>query len=281
MTATTKTIERQVRSRLERVAVVYPSGNTTAVVFDDCPNVDRAALNAAVTRAVARQHPSLPPVEQCCFVIPPTDDRAIARVEMFGREFCGNATRSVVLLVAGPHAGAGHVETSGVTGALAFSVRDDEVTLEMPLPPDAASVQHVAEGVLVEVEGISHLVCTGEVPVDARATLREVIESGRHGVSEVPAFGVTCHDPHTSDAQFCVWVRDVATAFDETACGSGTSAIAIAAAVTSGTSRRLSVRQPSGQPIVATALIDPANGQITHASITGTVEVLHDGPLDL
>lgn len=272
---------RDLPHRLARVAVVSPSGNTTAVVFDDTLDVDRAVLNAAVAGAVARDHPHLPEVEQCCFVTAPTSDRAIARVEMFGREFCGNATRSVVLLVAGADSSTGYIETSGVTGMLAFTVREGEVTLEMPLPPGDGSVRQVEEGTWVEVEGISHLVCRGEGSADARAMLVDVIAGDRYGAADLPAVGVTCHDPSSGDAWFCVWVRDVATAFDETACGSGTSAIGIAAAVVSGASQRLSVRQPSGQPIVATALVDPVSGRLTYSSIAGVVEVLYDGALDL
>lgn len=272
---------RDVPDRLARVAVVSPSGNTTAVVFDDALDVDRAALNAAVTAAVAREHPDLPEVEQCCFVTSPTSDRAIAQVQMFGNEFCGNATRSVVLLVAGAEAAAGYVETSGVSVLLAFKVGDGEVALDMPLPQDAGSVRQVEEGTLVEVEGITHLVCRGEVGADPRALLHDLIDSGRYDVANRPAFGVSWHDPGSGDARFCVWVSDVATAFDETACGSGTSAIGMAAAAVSGVSQRLTVRQPSGQLIVATALIDPVSGRLTYSSIAGAVDVLYDGELDL
>jgi diaminopimelate epimerase len=266
-------------ARLGRVAVVHPSGNATAVVFDDCLDVDRPALNAAVIRAVARQHPDLPEIEQCCFVTAATDGVSVARVEMFGHEFCGNATRSVVRLVAGADGGTGLVQTSGVPCALAFAVDRGEVTLEMPLPATPESVRRVAEGTVVEVEGISHLVC-GPSAGDARTLLENLVATGRYAIADLPAFGVSSFDPATGEARFCVWVRDVATAFDETACGSGTSAIGIAAATAAGETRRLTVRQPSGQSIVATAVVDPA-GRLVSSSIAGPVAVLHDGPLDL
>lgn len=275
--------------RLHRVAVTYPSGNATAIVFDQHRREqDRASLNRRLIDALAAAHPDLPGVEQCCFLTEPDDPRAIARMEMFGGEFCGNAARSVVQVATRGRAMRGWLEASGVREPLAFEVDARGVRLQLPLPDDVEVVRPTPDGLLVGLEGITHLVVAGSEPAgdaERRALLdrlrRDRSDGPGDGLLEAGALGVSCWQPDTARAGFSVWVDEVDTVFDETACGSGTGAIAVALAHQRRAPVDVEVRQPSGRIIRAGAHYAGAVGRVAEPWIAGEVEVLYDGEVML
>jgi histidine racemase len=267
-------------TRLRRLAVAYPSGNTTALLFDQLQGSDRKLLNDRVMRSWGAAKPESPEIEQCCFVMASSDPDAIGRVEMFGGEFCGNATRSAVWLLTNGQDYNGQIEAAGVRGLLRFSVDGGDITLQMPLPSQAQLLRAVAEGCLVQLDGIVHLVVT-DGAVQGAATPRQMLDAllraNKYDLASQPAVGVTFYSYESSRAEFCVWVKEVDTIFDESACGSGTCAIGIAAATSSRESVRLPVVQPSGQVIITNAGYDQAAGQVQSSTISGVVDILYDG----
>lgn len=272
--------EQERLGTLKRIAVAYPSGNTTAVVFDQLLDSDRKLLNNRIMATWKDQRPDQSEVEQCCFVTLPRNPRALVRVEMFGGEFCGNATRSVVWLLTKGQNYSGLIEVSGVDRPLAFGVQDGEVTVEMPLPESGKFTQTVEEGSLVQLDGIAQLVVTepsgSQTP---RQLLTELLRTNKYGVADQPAVGVSYYDELSGKAEFCVWVRDVDTVFDETACGSGTCAIGVATAERMKQSVRLNVVQPSGESISSEATYE--NDKVSKSTIAGTAAVLFDGEFKL
>lgn len=270
-------------SHIERLAVMYPSGNLTAVVFDPILDVPRQELNDKIMDEWKAQHADKPEIEQCCFVTAPHDERATARVEMFGGEFCGNATRSVIQLISNGEDQEGLIEVSGTDKLLSYSVDSGNITVDMPLPEDAGLVERTEEGSLVRLDGITHLVMVDE---DARSSqschdrLKTIVENDKYGAKRLPAFGVTYYDPDSAEADFAVWVNEVNSFFDETACGSGTCAIGVAMALAAKEGIELEVVQPSGETIVTRAQTDQ-EGNITASSISGKVTSLFDGEFDL
>lgn len=269
------------RSKIEKIAIAYPSGNTTAVVFDQFLGDDRKALNNKVMSGWKKRSPSGTEVEQCCFVTTPRNSRALARVEMFGGEFCGNATRSVAYLLTGGQDYKGLIEVSGAPNPLEFEVKNGVVSVEMPLPRREQLATTVEEGTLVQLDGIAQLVVTD---ADLRKTesprdlLKQLLKQNKYKLKDEPCVGVSYYDQTSGKAEFCVWVKAVNTTFDETACGSGTSAIGIAAATQAKGSVKLAVVQPSGESIVTEATF---RGKVTKSTIAGRVNVLYEGDLAL
>ena len=269
---------------LKRAAVVYPSGNTTAVVFDQRLDADREELNTMVMEAWKQQADGMPEIEQCCFVTLPKDERAVARVEMFGGEFCGNATRSVIQLITEGKDYKGLIEVSGVDRPLNFDVSKGLISVEMPLPIEKDLAQEVAEGILVQLDGIAQLVVVDkniQMSKPPRAMLDELLEQNKYRLAEQPAVGVTYYNKETKQAEFGVWVQAVNIVFDETACGSGTCAIGIASAIDANQSQWLEVIQPSGESINTKATLDTVTGKVVASSISGQVSILYDGELTL
>lgn len=275
-----KEVAMNEQQTFKRIAIAYPSGNTTAIVFDRLLNTNRRSLNSRLMEVWKKQFPSESEIEQCCFVTFPKDQRAVARVEMFGGEFCGNATRSVIQLVTAGEDFSGFIEVSGVDRPLRFRVLAGAISLEMPLPQESKAVQEVTEGRLVQLDGITQLVVTAEsmrANQSPREVLTNLIEQNRYGLADLPAVGVTFYDKISGKSEFCVWVRDVGTIFDETACGSGTCAIGVALACEKKDDVELEVIQPSGDCIVTKASYDISAESVKDSEISGEVKILYDG----
>ncbi len=269
---------------LKRVAIAYPSGNTTAVVFDQLLDYDRQDLNSKIMESWKSSHPNSPEIEQCCFVTKSRDPSAIARVEMFGGEFCGNATRSVIQLMTGGNDYKGRIEVSGVDKPLNFSVENSVIKLEMPLPRGDKISQVVDEGILVTLDGISHLVVVEEKTRDIqtpRKLLQQLLKKNSYNLANEPAVGVSYYDQQSNKADFAVWVKEVDTIFDETACGSGTCSIGIALARMTNGNVELDVIQPSGESIKTHASYDKIMDIINDSTISGKVNLLYDSRFKL
>lgn len=271
----------EMKTELKRLVVVYPSGNTTAVVFDQLLDADREKLNSQIMETWKRENSDQPEIEQCCFVTTPEDPDCIGKVEMFGGEFCGNATRSVIQLLTGGKDYEGKIESSGVDFPLSFVVKDGIISVEMPLPKNEAdNVFAVDEGTLVRLDGIVHIVVNDtkkQQERTARETLTDLLEENKYDLQAEPAVGVCYFDEATEKADFAVWVRDVRTIFDETACGSGTSCIGVAMSFLRKSDGGINVIQPSGKGIVTKARYDVASGKVVSSQISGTVDYLFDG----
>lgn len=270
---------------LKRAVIAYPSGNTTVIVFDQMLDEDRKDLNKRIMATWKSKFNDKPEIEQCCFVTKPRSPEAVARVEMFGGEFCGNATRSVICLITGGEDYSGKIEVSGVDRPLDFESKDRIITLEMPLSQtkNTELAKKIDEGVLVTLDGITHVVVTDEQLQDVstpKDKILQLVSENTYGLADQPAAGVTYYNKTTNKADFAVWVKEVDTIFDETACGSGTSSIGIALANEQKDDIIVAVIQPSGESITTSARFNPGKG-VTLSTISGTVDILYDSRLDL
>lgn len=269
--------------RIGRLAIAYPGGNPTALIFDEQPDVDRALLNRRVIAAGNGLLAGLGrnvAIEQCGFVSQSPGSK-VGRLEMFGGEFCVNAARSAAYLLAENQGRVGLIEVSGTRSLLPYRVTGNEVAVDVPLPIGGLRARSVREGgVLIPLDGITHLVVANPPGNKApRELLAELLELNRYGLWEQPAVGVTYYDTGSSEADFCVWVNEVGTMFDETACGSGTCAIGLATSLETGRDAAVAVKQPSGATLTTQIKYGP--GAPTQASVSGPVEILYDGALDL
>lgn len=270
------------RSHLKRIVVAYPGGNTTAIVNDDLTGLDLTTLNARIITSWAKKFPRLPGIEQCCYLTKPRTRDALVRVEMFGGETCINATRAVALLKTEGRSGQGLIEVSGAESPFAYSVKAGAISsVAILLSSSQERVRQICKNDwLVNLDGITHLVrFSGESFETPRKTLEELLKTNSYGISDMAAFGVTVFDEITNNAKFCVWVKKVNTIFDETACGSGTAAIAIATKEKTKRKARVDAIQPSGEVLIAEASESPQG--ITASSVSGVVTILYEWTLGL
>lgn len=261
---------------LNRVVIAYPSGNTTAIIFDDISGLDKKRLNRALMSA-CKLLLGKTEIEQCCAVVKSQKQNTIGRVEMFGEEFCGNATRSCVYVLAHGVISNGLIESSGTDQALRFNVENNIVSVEVPFPHNADIVSKVDdETCIVMLDGIVHVVkISDDNNLDPRHHMEKLLEDNFLNVQSYPAVGVSIYSKKTNKARFCVWVKKVATIFDETACGSGTAAIGMTLSYLHGNEYSGGVIQPSGETIAVSCGL--SSGQRTYVTISGAVDILYDG----
>lgn len=293
---------------LIRFTMVKPGGNNTALVHDLIPR----QYHGEIAKEVILKKDT--DGEQVGYLELSTLPKTVCRLQMMGGEFCGNATRSTVMLIAkafltgdvglNPFA-LEHItrsencldvpmEVSGYDGVLhAEVVLDDQnhildIFATMPVRPEATCTEKRQptvngksfDGTLVHLYGISHLLIPESDGIaglnrDARKQHAERILT-EENLRDLEAAGVIFYTEH--DGQYAidpyVFVRDSNTMYAETACGTGTTALGVKCALDAGGPVNFSVMQPSGLPIGISVAFDGM--EFAGARISGPIEVLYD-----
>lgn len=218
-----------------------PSGNTTILISEPFvePHVRAPIANILM-------HPLHLQAEQVAYV---DMDARPPRINMMGGEFCGNACRSLAAMLA-MHAGLQELEgtmlSSGTPSPVAYKVCTGDngmmnASIRMPnTTMPAVSFIHIdgKSAPIIHLDGIDHLLLDeknhpqdkgpqSEVEKDAK--VRQLLAD--HGLLESIAAGCIWYD-YDKTTQQCtinpfVYVRETQSLFAETACGSGTLAVAL------------------------------------------------------
>jgi diaminopimelate epimerase len=187
-----------------------------------------------IARRIRRDNPS---VEQTGFVIP--DSGGLWRLEMAGREFCGNAARSFGLFVARKQGLAGRaavsVAVSGIEGALTVFADTENDEAEIALPPPRNTGRICYQGSqfpAVMFDGITHVIIEGIDKNRDQAALAKMFFEVKHVAAialkgETPAaFGVMFYDTAHGFLRPAVFVNGLDSFVFENSCGSGSAAFA-------------------------------------------------------
>lgn len=155
---------------------------------------------------------------------------------MAGNEFCGNASRSVAVLISEIEARPDVTFTvSGFDGTVSADVgrkSDNLYDVRCEFPGMPVEVRQVVladgrSGQIVDLGGIVHVVIEGEFPQDDyEAEHRRIMEE--FNLQKRGAVGVIWFKQNQEGAVVMhpvVWVRDVDTFYYERSCGSGTIAV--------------------------------------------------------
>ncbi len=242
--------------------VLWPGGNTTALVQDIYPRAEHAGLSKAIMTHDTQ-------IEQVGFIEPAKNPAAAFRLSMMGDEFCGNASRSAAYLwnrQTGARSFA--LEVPMTTELIACTVSDAETGIT--LPGDFVQAVHdVPEGRKVDLPGIAHIIvmeCPTPTREEAERRLAPYLEETAIGCIFVTKKEDGWHiEPY-------VWVKDTQTLIHESACGSGT--IAVAVALDSDHKTPVSVVQPSGERFT---VVTHEDGGI---ELRGPVSVLADRSIE-
>lgn len=250
------------------VQVADPAGNVTLLVQTPVPREDY--------RTVAARLLAIPELgaEQVGFLTAPVLG-GVARLEMMGGEFCGNALRCTALYAAVCQGLRREkkipVEISGCDRPLTVKVNPltGQVEAEMPLPEKVLPHDFFGEaGKVVLFPGIVHGISRTlrEVGEDeVRRALLDLCEEYR-----APAAGVMFWRFRERRMRPAVYVKETDSLYFENSCASGSTAVAAANALESGRDGRvtLDLKQPGGS-IRTVATVQ--RGRVQQVTIGGLV----------
>lgn len=211
--------------------IVNPGGNITAIV----PGKFTKKLKLKINKIILENEPT---IEQVGFWVAPKKIKAKARLEMAGGEFCGNALRSLGALVSlnQKNKKPFWLESSGIKTELKVTVSKNKSAFSM-LIKDIRSLSDICT-----LPGISHIV-TEEIFTKEGAKL--LLEG--NSLIDQKASGVISYKKERTIYKInpIVWVKATKTLYEETACASGTIALAYILYKKNGI-KNLSIKQPSG-----------------------------------
>ncbi|MDE1902042.1 MAG: hypothetical protein KGI37_10435 [Alphaproteobacteria bacterium] len=260
---------------IERLVIANPSGNITAIVFDETPRSDMRDIGAKIQS-------TYPSVEQVLFV-----ERQGNHIhgQMAGGEFCGNAARALGWVMTKRKDGPQTFTMSGSSSPITVDAAGNIAKLSMRMPLTTEQVifeDHPVQ--IVHLEGISHAIMTPEHPMfnflsrcaakpDRWQMVTHVLED--LGIHERSASGLIFMEADERGISITpyVYVKAINTLYPEMACASGS--IAAAYVMANDDTPSVLVRQPS-EEILAVS-INPI-GKTSKIIVSGNMDVIWDGP---
>lgn len=254
-----------------QIAIIRPGGNDQLLVKGILEKDFRREINDAMIQR-------FPNVEQVSFYEFDKKNN-IARLELAGGEFCGNATRSLAYLLLDGKPGKLSLQVSGTKQLLtAGVVKQDTAFAQMPIFANNQTVKELKNNLFkVELEGITQLIYTSSVEKKSKTELKKYAEKllkEENLLFSVPAAGVMFIKQTSTEIllQPVVWVRDIETILYESACASGTAAVALWFARAKRATTTIIVKQPSQSYITATVRKDTS--KFLDLFIDGPIEII-------
>lgn len=269
---------------LERVTIVRPGGNDTAIVWDNVPR----ELQGSLSKRIQSTYPG---IEQVMFVEEGKD--GLVRGQMAGGEFCGNATRSLGYLVMQGKDGYATLEVSGAKQPMSVKIENGMAQTSLPVKSSLESAQANGDDYIVHLDGISFVITSKSSVLGDRVLSegnpdkqKEIVLAALQAngfATEYPASGVMVID-RQNDGSFklepFVYVRDTGTLYYESGCGSGSTSVGVMVAKESGLPvKNLRITQPSGMDLLVS--IDREEESFKGATVNGPIEVLFDGRMHI
>lgn len=259
-----------------------PTENKTILVQTAVPRASQASAAGAMLAEDTD-------AEQVGFFELPSDDRASARLQMMGGEFCGNASISAAAKIAeeqGIKAGEQKniiLEVSGAEGLVECAVEYDgnvyTGTVDMPLPNkvDRMTFEYKDksyEFCVVFLPGITHIIFEkSKMEADYEIFAEKALKAWGDRFEE-EAVGLILFDEETCIITPLVYVKNTESLYWERGCGTGTAAAGVYMSCKYGKSCRLPVKQPGGT-IIAETLYE--GKEIKKLKITGKVTFETEG----
>lgn len=274
----------QAVTTLNRVTIVRPGGNDTAIVWDDVARERQGALSKKIQA-------TYPGIEQVMFVERGTN--GMTRGQMAGGEFCGNATRSLGYLLKDGKDGEVTLEVSGASQPMRVRIKDGMAETSLPVKESLDSAQKDGNNYIVHLDGISFVITSSQDDMgqkilsakgeDAQKQVVMAILEKNGFARAYPASGIMVAEAQ-SDGTFrmepFVFVRDTGTLYYETGCGSGSTSVGVMVAKETGASvSNLKIRQPSGMDLFVS--IDRDSNGFKGATVNGPIEIVFDGRMHI
>ena len=219
---------------------IDPGGNVTAILKGNFSKQEKIEISKTILSLDAK-------IEQVGFWREPKNPQALARLEMMGGEFCGNAIRCLAYLI-WQQKGENNffIESSAIIDPIKVKTLSHYAKITLPLKN--FELREVKVGSLVVVPGISHLIVNQSV---SKEDVRKILID--NGLLENKAVGVISvkKEGNRINIKPTIWVRDTKTLYEETACASGSLAVAYFFSRLE-YSHNFIIQQPSGKDFMVT-----------------------------
>lgn len=189
---------------------VNPGGNITAIIKGNYSQEEKIKLS----KIIVKEDPS---IEQVGFWVCAKDKNNDGRLEMAGGEFCGNALRCLAMLIK-KYTGKTKIklESSGQDDFVEAIIENKISEIKLPLKDFKCSKNSCF------LTGIAYFITNKET---IKSKVKKLLSKE---YSNFPASGVISYkkDKNIFSIKPTIWIKDVDTLIEETACGSGTMALA-------------------------------------------------------
>ena len=227
--------------------------------------------------------------EQVGFLETPVNPQALARLQMAGGEFCGNASLSLcAYLVWKGKASCQHectipIESSGSDGLLYCTIRKSKDhflgKINMPVPEIIRDCNAEINGrnyhfPVVYMPGISHVIVNTDKIDLSEEIIVDALLCNLEAITDEDAFGVMFYNEQDCCLKPFVYVKTAGTKVWERGCGSGTASLGAYLAYTSGKDIKADIPQPGGIITVEAAVADK---KITSITIEGKIRIVAEG----
>ncbi|HBB56542.1 TPA: hypothetical protein DEW47_00655 [Patescibacteria group bacterium] len=189
---------------------VNPGGNITAIVKSDYSQKEKIKLSKIIMKKD-------PTIEQVGFWVRAKDKNNDGRLEMAGGEFCGNALRCLAMLIKNDTGKTKiRLESSGQDNFIEATVEDNTSEIKLSLNNFRCSKNSCF------LTGIAYFITNKEI---IKSEAKKLLVKN---YNNFPASGVISYKKNKNifSIKPIIWVKDIDTLIEETACGSGTMALA-------------------------------------------------------
>lgn len=249
--------------------IYIPSGNPTAIVMGIEKDLK---TRKKINDELMKKYDFL---EQVGFINP---DISNPELVMAGGEFCGNATRSAIKYYLKDNDGKLKIKVSGVKEKLlAGQDKEGNVWVDMPIIKGvfSNSIRVLNDkSAIIKIYGITHVIVEGNQSDDYKNMAYRILK--KENLLNEDAAGVIFEFKKDNNIEIIpiVYVKKINTFFYETACGSGTCALAIYESFKRKNNVDLNVLQPSGNIINVKSKCK--NNSISNVRISGRVDEYQD-----
>lgn len=248
----------------------YPNGNTTAII----ENKIAKKLQEFVTQKIINKKYA----EQVAFVEKAKKKNAIARLQMMGGEFSGNATLAFGIYLSEKYEKSKVIfESSGVSCLIKSTIIKNKVQSEIPSNIKLDQVKKYDDYWTIPFPGIFQIIIPNVKP--DKKIIRKLILKYKKKEKALALIFVTEKGNLIKINPF-VWVNNTKTLINETSCGSGSIATAIWYYLNNNkVVKNLQIIQPTNKPTYISLYIK--NKTVTRIFLKTKVQKLTDRTIAL
>ncbi len=276
--------EKMKLKKINKLSILYPSGNINAFVADNIPPSFRDEVSRLILLKYNKNKPKEKQIEQVCFEAKPLNNKTIARAELNGNEFSGNTALCLTFLNL-KKIKKGNIEVSGSSTPLRASfLTSDLVSSQMPkIGLDCFS--KTKEGFsLIELKGIDQIVVPKFFNIKEskqKQTAKNIIKNNK--LKKDKAIGILFTKKVKAGFKMIPYIYFKKSVnwqlYKETSCGSGTVAVGVEKFLSQKRAvKNLKVIQPSGQKLLITV---KKRGNELLPILKGQVKLIYQGSFSL